>query len=108
MILHRALSFPQPSMRAHSSNSLGIVSKYDLSIHVQRGKANVEWASTSPVYVLMSPNLLKVINRGISKSAQGNIWEESNASSKKYDLYSGIGKKNTQRELRWQDIQQSS
>src|SRR2546421_11575867 len=60
-----------PSMRAHSSSSLGMVLKYPMSSQVQNGIRNVGYVRMSAHGVLPSWNSRMMLARGMNKSVGG-------------------------------------
>lgn len=55
--LNRAPILEQPSIMADSSNSCGILLKYPVSIHVEKGKANAVYVKIKPWKVSSILNL---------------------------------------------------
>jgi hypothetical protein len=66
-----AWSRVQPSTRAASSSDAGRLRKKPRRIHMQKGMANVVWASTSPMGVSIRPNRASATNIGTTRSTGG-------------------------------------
>ena len=63
----------QPSMRAASSSSGGMLSKKPLSTQMQTGSRKAVYASASPTWVSYSPRTRRAMKIGNSSSTAGNM-----------------------------------